>query len=41
MLVVDGCDEIGSRTSDLVSTTRGVHALKGLALLESGGGGGL
>ena len=41
MLVVDGCDEIGSRTSDLVSTTRGVHALKGLALLESGSGGGL
>merc|ERR1712137_1186318 len=27
--------------SDLVSTTRGVHALKGLALLESGSGGGL
>jgi hypothetical protein len=28
-------------TSDLVSTSRGVHALNGLALLESGGGGGL
>lgn len=28
-------------TSDLVSTAGGVHALNGLALLESGGGGGL
>ena len=28
-------------TSDLVSTTRGVHAGEGLTLLESGSGGGL
>jgi hypothetical protein len=28
-------------TSDLVSTARGVHAGEGLALLESGSGGGL
>jgi len=28
-------------TSDLVSTTRGVHAVNGLALLDGGGGGSL
>lgn len=34
-------EDLVRHTSDLVSTTRGVHALNGLALLERGSGGGL